>query len=139
MFEPPIGISTAKASRGGAPGVQSAAGVSTMRCTQTYNGLLQVHLWAHESASMHSEKSIGGPGGQCIDGLREVHRCTFKSALGGALQKLRISLPDQEDRLFCTPVGIMRTVQAGPDRRGLFHEKTSSPRFGRMDLKRTHS
>ena len=34
-----------------------------MRCNQTYNGLLQVHLWTHESALVHSEKFIGGPGG----------------------------------------------------------------------------
>lgn len=29
-----------------------------MRCNQTYNGLLQVHLWTHESALVHSESTL---------------------------------------------------------------------------------
>ena len=30
-----------------------------MRCNQTYNGLLQVHLWTHESALVHFQECIG--------------------------------------------------------------------------------
>ena len=41
---------------------------------------------------------LGGP--KCTYGLREVHRCIFKSALGGGLRKLRLDHHPYMDKGF---------------------------------------